>query len=113
MFWTLVAATSQYWKSSPAFFSCTGCFRHDQRATGSSKKSPGCSSAPSSFRGFVAFLDHQLYLVDSRQVESTTTLAPVAFVYRLFGFWPAAGLLTAIGVGIAAATVWRMATFRG
>jgi hypothetical protein len=63
--------------------------------------------------GFVAFLDHQLYLVDSGQVESTTTFALVAAVYRHLGFWPAAAVLTSAGVGIVAAAVVGMATSRG
>ena len=63
--------------------------------------------------GFVAFLDHQLYLVHSGQAESTTTFAPIAALDQLFGFWVAAGVVALCGIGLVAAIVWRLGRSRG
>ena len=63
--------------------------------------------------GFVAFLDHQLYMVHSGQAESTTTFAPIAALYKLFGFWVAAGVLTLFGMALVVSIIRRMGMSRG
>lgn len=44
------------------------------------------------------FITHDLLRLESREVEQVRVWAPVAYVYDLFGFWPAVLLFPALGM---------------